>query len=107
MLFASIETVSFFQFMVATLCYTPKLMFAVWVGSRIAMLSDGQQRGEMDTAAKIVNTLSIVLGVAIGVGTGWLALRPILKLKLTRLFAGLSTVLPKNRSARHLETLLK
>ena len=71
LLFASIETVSFFQYMVATLVYTPKLMIAVWIGSRIAMLSDGQQREEMDTKAKIVNGLSILLGFAIAVGTGW------------------------------------
>ncbi|KAG8960736.1 Tlg2-vesicle protein [Tulasnella sp. 419] len=74
-MFASIETVSFFQFMVATVVYTPRLMFAVWIGSRVAMLSDGEQRGEMDTAAKIVNAISILLGFCIAIGTGWLVWR--------------------------------
>jgi len=72
LLFSSIETVSFFQFMVATVFYTPKLMIAVWIGSRVAMFSDGSQRDKMDTAAKIVNALSIVLSIALAVGTGWL-----------------------------------
>ena len=62
--------------MVATLVYTPKLMIAVWIGSRIAMLSDGQQREEMDLKAKIVNGLSILLGFAIAVSTGWYAYCP-------------------------------
>jgi len=72
LLFASIETVSFPQYMLATLFYLPKLMIAVWIGSRVAMLSDGSQREEMDTQTKIVNSLSIVLGIALAVGTGWL-----------------------------------
>lgn len=72
LLFASIETVSFFQFMIATVVYTPKLMIAVWIGSRVAMLSDGRQRDKMDTKAKIVNGLSIAIGIAIMLGTGWM-----------------------------------
>ncbi|KIO29117.1 hypothetical protein M407DRAFT_242720 [Tulasnella calospora MUT 4182] len=72
LLFASIETVSFVQFMIATVFYTPKLMIAVWIGSRVAMLSDGSQRDKMDTKAKIVNGLSIAIGIAIMLGTGWM-----------------------------------
>ncbi|KAG8901546.1 Tlg2-vesicle protein [Tulasnella sp. 417] len=75
LLFASIETVSFVQFMIATVFYTPKLMIAVWIGSRVAMLSDGSQREKMDTKAKIVNGLSIAIGIAIMLGTGWLIWR--------------------------------
>ncbi|KAG8900773.1 Tlg2-vesicle protein [Tulasnella sp. 403] len=71
LLFASIETVSFFQFMIATFVYTPKLMIAVWIGSRLAMLSDGEQRDKMDTKTKIVNTLSIIVSIALAFAAGW------------------------------------
>ncbi|KAG9102137.1 Tlg2-vesicle protein [Ceratobasidium sp. 370] len=74
-LFASIDSVAFWQFMVATVCYTPKLFIIIFIGSRVAKFSDGQQRGEMDTATKVVNALSIVLGVAAGVGAAWLVWR--------------------------------
>ncbi|KAG9094163.1 Tlg2-vesicle protein [Ceratobasidium sp. UAMH 11750] len=74
-LFASIDSVAFWQFMIATVCYTPKLFIIIFIGSRVAKFSDGQQRGEMDTATKVVNALSIVLGVAAGVGAAWLVWR--------------------------------
>ncbi|QRV72470.1 Golgi apparatus membrane protein TVP38 [Ceratobasidium sp. AG-Ba] len=74
-LFASIESVAFWQFMIATVFYTPKLFIIIFIGSRIAKFSDGQQRGEMDTAAKIVNALSIVLGAAAGIGAAVLVWR--------------------------------
>ncbi|KAG8746858.1 Tlg2-vesicle protein [Ceratobasidium sp. 414] len=74
-LFASIDSVAFWQFMVATVCYTPKLFIIIFIASRVAKFSDGQQRGDMDTATKVVNALSIVLGVAAGVGAAWLVWR--------------------------------
>ncbi|GAB1519958.1 Tlg2-vesicle protein [Rhizoctonia solani] len=74
-LFASIESVSFWQFMVATVIFTPKLFIIVFIGSRIAKFSDGQQRGEMDTASKWLNALSIALGASIGIGATWLVWR--------------------------------
>jgi len=75
LLFASIETVSFFQFMIATLLYTSKLFIGVWIGSRIAMFSDGTQRDKMDTKTKIVNVLSVVLGVGLALAAGWFTWR--------------------------------
>lgn len=88
-MFASIETVSFAQFMIATLgtstlpsfhyragttvctAYTARLFVAVWIGSRIAMFSDGTQRDKMDTKTKIVNIASILIGVLIAFLAGW------------------------------------
>ncbi|KAG1874535.1 Golgi apparatus membrane protein TVP38 [Suillus subalutaceus] len=66
-LFASIAPVSLFQFFIATLFILPKVMVYVFVGSRIARLSDGEQRNHMDTQTKIVNSLLVVGGVAISV----------------------------------------
>ncbi|CAE6428312.1 hypothetical protein ACGC1H_000700 [Rhizoctonia solani] len=74
-LFATIESVSFWQFMVATVLYTPKLFIIIFIGSRVAKFSDGQQRGEMDAASKWLNALSIAIGVSIGVGVTWLVWR--------------------------------
>jgi len=74
-LFSSIETVSLFQFLIATLCFSPKFFLHVFIGSRIALLSDGHQRGEMDTPTKILNTLSIIISSLVGMGTGWFVWR--------------------------------
>lgn len=66
-LFASIASVSLFQFFTATLFLLPKVMVYVFVGSRIARLSDGEQRNHMDTQTKIVNSLLVVGGILISV----------------------------------------
>ncbi|ELU45734.1 SNARE associated domain-containing protein [Rhizoctonia solani AG-1 IA] len=59
----------------APLIFTPKLFIIVFIGSRVAKFSDGQQRGEMDTASKWLNALSIALGASIGIGATWLVWR--------------------------------
>ena len=68
--FASIESVSLWQFMVATLCITPKLFLHVWIGQRMFLLSDPNEREEMDSTTKIVNIAYIVLGTLLGLATG-------------------------------------
>ncbi|KAH8118359.1 Golgi apparatus membrane protein TVP38 [Phellopilus nigrolimitatus] len=68
--FASIEAVSLWQFLVATLFVMPKLFLVVFVGSRIAKLSDGEQRGQMDIIAKVLNIVSVVVSIALGILAG-------------------------------------
>ncbi|KAH9977974.1 Golgi apparatus membrane protein TVP38 [Lactifluus volemus] len=70
-LFASIQSVTVWQFMVATICNFPKYLLHVFIGSRMALLSDGQQREHMDTQTKVVNTIIIVTGILTSVGSGW------------------------------------
>jgi len=70
-LFASIQSVTVWQFMVATTCNFPKYLLHVFIGSRMALLSDGQQREHMDTQTKVVNTIIIVTGILTSVGSGW------------------------------------
>ncbi|KAF8592389.1 Golgi apparatus membrane protein TVP38 [Ramaria rubella] len=70
-LFASISVVKFWQFMLATFCFQPRIVLAVFIGSRIAKLSDTNQRGQMDTTTKILNAASIVVGTLLGLGVGW------------------------------------
>ncbi|KAJ8590295.1 hypothetical protein M405DRAFT_737049 [Rhizopogon salebrosus TDB-379] len=66
-LFASIAPVSLLQFFIATCFVLPKAMVYVFVGSRIAKLSDGEQRKHMDTQTKILNSLLVVGGVLLTV----------------------------------------
>ncbi|KAG6378827.1 Golgi apparatus membrane protein TVP38 [Boletus reticuloceps] len=66
-LFASIESVSLTQFAFATLFVLPRVMVYVFVGSRIARLSDGEQRSHMDTTTKFINASLIVASILISV----------------------------------------
>ncbi|KAG1755800.1 Golgi apparatus membrane protein TVP38 [Suillus lakei] len=66
-LFASIASVSLLQFFIATWFVLPKAMVYVFVGSRIARLSDGEQRNHMDTQTKIINSLLVVGGILVSV----------------------------------------
>ncbi|KAJ7937144.1 hypothetical protein B0H13DRAFT_1944449 [Mycena leptocephala] len=70
--FASIKSVSLWQFLAATCFVFPKLFLHVFIGSRIAALSDGEQRGQMDTHTKIVNGLLIGGGILIAIFASWL-----------------------------------
>ncbi|KAG8986150.1 Tlg2-vesicle protein [Tulasnella sp. JGI-2019a] len=72
LLFASIDTVTLWQFMMATMVYSSKLFIQVWIGSEIAVFSDGTQRDEMDTTTKIINALSILIGMLVAVAAGWI-----------------------------------
>ncbi|CAL1701380.1 unnamed protein product [Somion occarium] len=64
-LFASIEAVSFWQFVIATFVVFPKVALHVFIGSRLASLSDGETRRHMDTQTKIINAAVIAGGVLI------------------------------------------
>jgi len=68
--FSSIETVSFWQFVIATIVLFPKFALYVFIGTRMAELSDGNQRIELDTQTKIIDSLLIVGGFVIGIGVG-------------------------------------
>ncbi|KAJ6509944.1 hypothetical protein C8R47DRAFT_1096081 [Mycena vitilis] len=71
-LYASIESVSLWQFLVATCFVFPKIFLHVFIGSRIAALSDGEQRGQMDTQTKVINGLLIGGGILMAVLASWL-----------------------------------
>ena len=50
-------------------------MLSVFIGSRVAALADGKNRGQMDTQTKIINVASIVLGALAGIIGGWIVYR--------------------------------
>ncbi|PPQ69568.1 hypothetical protein CVT26_001570 [Gymnopilus dilepis] len=70
-LFASIQAVKLWQFVVATLFVLPKVLLHTFIGSRIAALSDGKQREDMDPHTKIVNALLVAGGLIIAIVTSW------------------------------------
>jgi len=49
----SIEPVRLWQFVVATLFVLPKICLHVFIGSKMANLSDGGRRSQMDTRKKL------------------------------------------------------
>jgi len=73
--FASIHTVSLWQFIVATLFLSPKLLLHTFIGSRLASLSDGEQREKMDTQTKLINAGLAVGGIFIGVAASVIVYR--------------------------------
>ncbi|KIM46283.1 hypothetical protein M413DRAFT_441372 [Hebeloma cylindrosporum] len=70
-LFASIEAVKLWQFIVATFFIFPKILLHTFIGSKIAALSDGDQRGHMDTRTKILNGLLVGGGIVIAFIASW------------------------------------
>ena len=88
----SIQSVAFWQFFLATFVVFPKVAIFVFVGSRLASLSDGEQRSHMDTsmshrmlrpcevltsshhsATKILNVSISVGGVVVAALASWYA----------------------------------
>ncbi|TRM59308.1 hypothetical protein BD626DRAFT_508875 [Schizophyllum amplum] len=70
-LFASIEPVKLWQFLLATCFVFPKLLLHVFIGSRMAALADGDQRSHMDPQTKAINAALIIGGVLIAIGASW------------------------------------
>lgn len=74
-LFASIQSVALWQFFLATFIVFPKIAIFVFVGSRLADLSDGETRSHMDTTTKILNISISVGGVIIAALASWIIYR--------------------------------
>ncbi|KAH9482932.1 Tlg2-vesicle protein [Psilocybe cubensis] len=70
-LFASIQAVKLWQFVVATLFIFPKVFLHTFIGSKLAELSDGEQRDHMDTRTKILDGVFIGVSIVIALFTGW------------------------------------
>ena len=66
---STFPTVQPLAFAIATAAATPKLLIAVFVGSRLSVIAKSGEK--MDTATKAINWASIVFGVLLGIATGW------------------------------------
>ncbi|KAF8913811.1 Golgi apparatus membrane protein TVP38 [Gymnopilus junonius] len=71
-LFASIRAVNLWQFIIATLFVFPKVLLHTFIGSKIAVLSDGKQREHMDSRTKVLNGLLVGGGLVIAIFTSWM-----------------------------------
>ncbi|KEY67636.1 hypothetical protein S7711_07833 [Stachybotrys chartarum IBT 7711] len=70
---ATIPTITPAAFALSTALSTPKLLVHVFVGSRLAILAE--KGDEMTAGDKAINWLSMVVGGAIGIGTGLIIYR--------------------------------
>ncbi|KAF9482492.1 Golgi apparatus membrane protein TVP38 [Pholiota conissans] len=70
-LFASIEAVKLWQFVIATTCVFPKILLHTFIGNKMAELSDGDQRGHMDTRTKVLDVCFVIGGIIIAIFTSW------------------------------------
>lgn len=66
--FASIPSVSLPQFFLASCALAPKLFLAVFIGNRLYLFSDPDHRDHMDNTSKILNSISVVVAVLLGLG---------------------------------------
>ena len=60
------------MFAIATAAATPKLLIAVFIGSRLAVIARGGEGEKMDAGTKAINWASIIIGTILGATTGWL-----------------------------------
>ncbi|KAL9125712.1 MAG: hypothetical protein Q9217_005126 [Psora testacea] len=67
---STFPTVQPLMFALATAAATPKLLIAVFVGSRLAVIAKSGEK--MDIGTKAINWASIVFGLLLGVATGWM-----------------------------------
>ncbi|KAN0061067.1 Tlg2-vesicle protein [Thecaphora frezii] len=73
--FASLNTVSFGHFIVATALITPKLLMHVFLGTRMFRLMDRDERAKSTGWEKALNVVYIVLGALVGMLTSWIVWR--------------------------------
>ncbi|TXT13704.1 hypothetical protein VHUM_01071 [Vanrija humicola] len=69
-LFASIDGVEFWHFMLANFLYLPRLFIPVFIGSRLNSLTDDGPENKPDPLRFILNMLSIGGSVLISIATG-------------------------------------
>jgi hypothetical protein len=66
---STIPTVTWQNYMLATACITPKLLLHIFVGRQIGLLAE--EGNKMDFKTKMISYLSIAIGMAAGIATGY------------------------------------
>jgi uncharacterized membrane protein YdjX (TVP38/TMEM64 family) len=66
---STIPTVTWQNFMLATALVTPKLLLHIFVGRQIGLLAE--EGNKMDAGTKMISYLSIAIGMAAGIATGY------------------------------------
>lgn len=67
---STIPTVTWPNFMLATAIASPKLLLHIFVGSKLGELAE--EGDKMDMKTRIISYISVVVGVSLGIGTGYL-----------------------------------
>ena len=67
---STIPTVTWQNFALATAFASPKLLLGVFIGSQLGNLTENGDK--MDTKTKVVSYISIFIGIAAGIATGYL-----------------------------------
>ena len=70
---ATIPTVKWTAFALATAAASPKLLLPIYVGGKLADIAENG--GKMDAGTKAISYISIILGSAAGIGIGWIVYR--------------------------------
>jgi uncharacterized membrane protein YdjX (TVP38/TMEM64 family) len=70
---ATIPTVRWSSFALATALASPKLLLHVFVGAKLAEIAE--KGGSMDAKTKTISYLSVIIGMMAGVITGWVVYR--------------------------------
>lgn len=70
---STFSTVQPAMYALATAIVTPKLLIHIFIGSRLAVIAKSGEK--MDAGTKAINWISIIVGMIVGVVTGWLIYR--------------------------------
>ena len=70
---ATIPTVNWIAFALATAAASPKLLLPIYVGGKLADIAENG--GKMDMTTKVISYMSIIAGSAAGIGIGWVVYR--------------------------------
>lgn len=98
---STFPTVQPLMFALATAAATPKLLIAVFIGSRLAVIAKSGEK--MDTRTKAINWASIIFGVILGGLTGWLIYKRYTSLRLRLPRDGIADVSRTLARSRQLE----
>lgn len=70
---ATIPTVNWMAFALATAVASPKLLLPIYIGGKLADIAENG--GKMDATTKAISYISILAGSAAGIGIGWVVYR--------------------------------
>ncbi len=92
---STFPTVQPLMFAAATAAATPKLLIAIFIGSRLAVIAKSGEK--MDTATKSINWASIIFGVILGVLTGWIIYKRLVSETLSEVLPNIRRTLARSR----------
>lgn len=60
------------MYIVSAILSAPRLLIHVFMGAKLYELIDSDVRAHQDTATKVRNIISVVIGLLLGIGSSWL-----------------------------------